>query len=214
VFQDRLHAGAALAEALVDLRRRANLTVVGIARGGVPVAAEVARVLDLPFDMLCVRKVAVPGYPDLAMGAVATMGERYTNRRIASTLPAPVFDDVFDRTAADVRAMDERLRGGLPLNVIARNALLVDEGAATGASIRAALAAVRNAGARTATVALPVAPGPTAERLSRECHRLVVLDTPRTFHAIREHYERFDPVDEPQLRALYVAAGGPVEATA
>ena len=102
-----------------------------------------ARLLDLPLDVMCVRKVPMPGYPELAMGAVAPMGERFTNRRVASLLSREQLDEAYDAATAEARSMDERLRGGLPMMLIGRTAVLVDDGAATGASIRAAMAAIQ-----------------------------------------------------------------------
>ena len=134
MFRDRTQAGAALAATLPEYRRKTNVTVIGLARGGVEVAAELARLLDQPLDVLCVRKVAMPGHPELAMGAVAPMGERFTNRRLAARLPAAVVDAAYDTATAAAREMDERLRGGVPMMLIGRVALLVDDGAATGAS--------------------------------------------------------------------------------
>jgi predicted phosphoribosyltransferase len=107
--------------------------------------------------------------------------------------------------------MDERLRGGVPMMLIGRVALLVDDGAATGASVRAALAAVRNAGARQTVIALPVLPRLAAERLSRECDRLVALRDPHRFHAVSQFYESFDDVDEDRVRDLLSAAKPAVE---
>ncbi len=87
------------------------MVVIGLARGGVVVAAEMSRLLELPMDVLCMQKVPVPGYPDLAMGAVAPMGERFTNRRVASMISRADLDRAYDQATADARAMDERLRG-------------------------------------------------------------------------------------------------------
>src|ERR671935_3272758 len=100
MFRDRTQAGAALAAILPEFRRKSNVTVIGLARGGVEVAAEVARLLDQPLDVLCVRKVPMPGHPELAMGAVAPMGERFTNRRLAARLPASAIDSAYDAATA------------------------------------------------------------------------------------------------------------------
>jgi putative phosphoribosyl transferase len=104
---------------------------------------------------------------------------------------------------AEARAMDERLRGGVPRNVAGRTAVVVDDGAATGASVRAALAAVRNAGARQTVIALPVLPRPTAERLARDCDRLVTLLTPQRFQSVAQFYETFGPVSDARMRELF-----------
>ena len=107
--------------------------------------------------------------------------------------------------------MDERLRGGLPMMLIGRTAVLVDDGAATGASIRAAMAAIRNAGARQIVIALPVLPRPQAERLARECERLITLRAPQRFTAVGEFYEDFDEVPEEQVAEIMAASLPAVE---
>jgi len=196
-----------------ELRKKANVTVIGLARGGVEVAAEAARLLDLPLDVLCVRKVATPGHPELAMGAVAPQGERYTNRRVAGRLTPIQVDAAYDTATARAREMDERLRGGTPMMLVGRTAMIVDDGAATGASIRAALAAVRNAGARQSLIALPVLPRLAVERLERECDRLVTLRAPQRFHAVSQFYEHFDEVTESRVMALLASAKPAVELT-
>jgi putative phosphoribosyl transferase len=213
MFRDRTQAGAALAAALPEYRRKTNVTVIGLARGGVEVAAELARQLDQPLDVLCVRKVPMPGHPELAMGAVAPMGERFTNRRLAARLAPPAIDSAYDVATATAREMDERVRGGVPMMLIGRVALLVDDGAATGASVRAALAAVRNAGARQTVIALPVLPRLAVERLERECDRLVTLRAPQRFHAVSQFYDHFDEVTEPRVTALLASAKPAVELT-
>jgi len=196
-----------------ELRKKANLTVIGLARGGVEVAAETARLLDLPLDVLCVRKVATPGHPELAMGAVAPQGERYTNRRVAGRLTPVQVDAAYDNATAQAREMDERIRGGTPMMLVGRTAMIVDDGAATGASIRAALAAVRNAGARQTVIALPVLPRLAVERLERECDRLVTLRAPQRFHTVSQFYEHFDEVTESRVMALLANAKPAVELT-
>lgn len=211
MFRDRTQAGAGLAAAVPDLRGRPNVTIVGLARGGVEVAAEAARLLEVPMDVLCVKKVPMPGYPELAMGAVAPQGERFTNRRIASVLTTRQIEAAYDAATAEARAMDERLRHGMPLNVAGRIAVIVDDGAATGASVRAAIAAVRNAGARQMVVALPVLPRPAAERLARECDRLVTLRAPQRFQSVGQFYEDFQPVSEERVRELLASAQSAVE---
>jgi putative phosphoribosyl transferase len=206
VFKDRSQAGAGLAAALPDLRMKSNVTVIGLARGGVEVAFETAHLLQLPLDVLCIRKVGMPGYPELAMGAVAPQGERFTNRRIASLLTSRQIEQAYEAAMVEARAMDDRLRAGLPLNLVGRIAVIIDDGAATGASVRAAIAAVRNAGARQMIVALPVLPRPAAERLARECDRLVTLRAPQRFQSVGQFYEDFQPVPEERVRELLAAA--------
>ena len=185
MFRDRIQAGGGLAAALPDLRGRPNATIIGLARGGVEVGAEMARLLELPMDVLCIKK-----------------GERFTNRRIASALSTREIEAAYDAATAEARAMDERLRGGVPLNLAGRIAVIVDDGAATGASVRAALAAVRNAMARQLIIALPVLPQPAAERMARECDRLVTLRAPQRFRAVGQFYEEFPPVSEERVRQL------------
>jgi putative phosphoribosyl transferase len=211
VFKDRSQAGAGLAAALPDLRMKSNVTVIGLARGGVEVAFETAHLLHLPLDVLCIRKVGMPGYPELAMGAVAPQGERFTNRRIASLLTSRQIEQAYEAAMVEARTMDDRLRAGLPLNLVGRIAVIIDDGAATGASVRAAIAAVRNAGARQMVVALPVLPRPAAERLARECDRLVTLRAPQRFQSVGQFYEDFHPVSEERVRDLLAAAQPAIE---
>jgi putative phosphoribosyl transferase len=211
MFRDRTQAGAALAAAVPELRKKNNAVVIGLARGGVEVAAEMSRMLELPMDVLCVRKVPMPGYPELAMGAVAPMGERFTNRRVASLLTRDRLDAAYDAATADARTMDERLRGGVPMMLMGRLVVIVDDGAATGASIRAAIAAVRNAGARQIMVTLPVLPRPQAERLGRECDRLVALRDPQRFTSVSQFYEDFGEVSEERVAELLATAQPAVE---
>ncbi|HEX5559749.1 MAG TPA: phosphoribosyltransferase family protein [Gaiellales bacterium] len=213
MFHDRTQAGAALAAAMPELRKKANVTVIGLARGGVEVAAELAKLLDLPLDVLCVRKVSTPGHPELAMGAVAPQGERYTNRRVAGRLTPTQVDAAYDKATMQAREMDERLRAAMPMMLVGRTAVIVDDGAATGASIRAALAAVRNAGARQTVIALPVLPRLAVERLERECDRLVTLKAPQRFHAVSQFYEQFGEVTESRVMALLANAKPAVELT-
>ena len=214
MFHDRRQAGAALAAAMPDLRKKSAAIVVGLARGGVEVAAEAAQLLEVPLEVLCIRKVAMPGYPELAMGAVAPMGERFTNRRLAAALPPAEVEASYERAMLEARAMDERVRGGLPLTLVGKTAVVVDDGAATGASVRAAMAAVRNAGARQTVVALPVLPRPAAERLRRECDRLVVLRDPQRFRSVSGFYADFDEVPEQRVIDLYLAGRPQLEVPA
>jgi len=188
-----------------DLRKKSSAIVVGLARGGVEVAAEAARLLEVPLEVLCVRKVPMPGYPELAMGAVAPLGERFTNRRIAATLPPAEVEAAYERAMLEARAMDARVRGGAPLSLIGRIAVIVDDGAATAASVRAAMAAVRTAGARQTVIALPVLPRPAAERLARECDRLVALRDPQRFRSVDGFYGDFPEVTERRVGDLYAA---------
>ena len=109
--------------------------------------------------------------------------------------------------------MDDRIRGGTPMMLVGRTAMIVDDGAATGASIRAALAAVRNAGARQTVIALPVLPRLAVERLERECDRLVTLRAPQRFHTVSQFYEHFDEVTESRVMALLASAKPAVELT-
>jgi predicted phosphoribosyltransferase len=130
---------------------------------------------------------------------------------VASRLTPTQVDAAYDRATAEAREMDERLRGGVPMVLVGRTAVIVDDGAATGASIRAALAAVRTAGARQTVIALPVLPRLAVERLERECDRLITLDAPQRFHAVSQFYERFDEVTETRVRELLAVAKPAVE---
>jgi putative phosphoribosyl transferase len=210
VFANRVDAGRRLASRLGAYRSRKNVVVLGIPRGGVPVAFEVAAALDAPLDVFVSRKLGVPGQEELAFGAVASGGVRILDREITEAVG--ISDAEVERITANVRKEVERrervYRGGRqPLMVQGHTVILVDDGIATGSSMRAAIGALRQMKPVRLVVAVPVAPLSTCNRLRQEVDELICVQTPEDFYAIGQFYEDFSQVaDEEVTRLLHRAA--------
>jgi predicted phosphoribosyltransferase len=207
-FEDRRDGGRRLAERLGRYAGRADLVVLGLPRGGVPVAFEVARELAAPLDVFLVRKLGVPGHEELAMGAIASGGIRVLNEDVirAAGLPQSVVDAVATR---ELRTLEERERAyrgeQAPVDVRGRTAVLVDDGVATGATMRAAIEALRDRGAAAIVVAVPTAPPETCAELRREVDDIVCATTPDPFTAVGLWYRDFTPVSDREVRELLAA---------
>ena len=204
-FADRRDAGRQLAESLGHYCGRDDVVVLGLPRGGVPVAFEVARALGAPLDGLLVRKLGVPGHEELAMGAIASGGARVLNDDVVSA--TGVEEDQIEQVA--VRELEQLERQELAyrrdrpsLDVRARVAILVDDGLATGATMRAAVSALRDRGAGAIVVAVPTAPQETCEALRREVDEVVCARTPDPFTAVGLWYRDFTPVSDEEVREL------------
>lgn len=211
-FRDRADAGQQLGARLVRWRD-ADPVVVGLPRGGVPVAAEVARILGAPLDVVVVRKLGVPYQPELAMGAVGEDGIRVLNPevlRLAQVTDSELVE-VERAEVAEVERRARRLRGARPrLPLAGRTVLIVDDGLATGSTARAACRVARAEGAARVVLAVPVAPPGWESRLGSDADDLVCLATPRSFWAVGEFYDDFSPVsDEAVADALTSAAAVP-----
>ena len=205
-FTSRVQAGRALAD---QLRHEGSPTtvVLGVPRGGVPVAAEVARALGAPLDVLVVRKLGVPWQPELAMGAVGEGGVRVIDQGIVRRLG--VTDDEVEaverRERAEVDARVSLWRGGrTPLSLVDRTAIVVDDGIATGSTTRAACAVARALGAARIVLATPVAPRDLV-RAFPEADTFVAVSTPRDFQAVGMHYDNFSPTTDEEVTALLAA---------
>jgi predicted phosphoribosyltransferase len=211
-FDDRRDAGRALGERLAE-RPRADVVVLGLPRGGVVVAAEVARLLDAPLDVLLVRKVGLPGQPELAMGAIAAAGEVLETVRSEDVLARSgtrpeEFDEVRTAEVRELRRREAAYRGGeAPLDVRDRPVILVDDGLATGATMRAAVAAVRRAGAGQVTVAVPVGSRRACDRLAADGTEVVCLWAPPAFRAVGQGYADFGETGDDEVRAALRPAG-------
>ncbi len=201
VFHDRADAGRALAARLGEYARRPDAIVLGLPRGGVPVAHEIAGALGLPLDALVVRKLGAPGQPELAVGAIAA-GVVVRNPEVARWFASDpqALDAIVVRERAELERREGLYRAGSPpLEVAGKTVLLVDDGAATGASMRAAVAALRAMHAALIVVALPTASAEACGILRREADRVVCLQTPRWFNAVGEWYERFDQTTDREV---------------
>jgi putative phosphoribosyl transferase len=198
IFRDREEAGRRLGAELRRVARLREPVVLALPRGGVPVGFEVARALGAPLDILIVRKLGYPGQEELAIGAIASGGVRVLNEEVlASTgLPREAVERIAARERAELERRERAYRGDAPLpRVEGRSVILVDDGLATGATMSAAIAAVRQLDPAEVIVAVPVAPSETVSRLDREADLVICLETPRPFLAIGALYASF-----PQLR--------------
>jgi putative phosphoribosyl transferase len=209
-YDDRHHAGRVLAGLLAEhplLAAGPPPTVLGLPRGGVVVAAPVAEVLGCPLDAVVVRKLGVPGRPELAMGAVAAVAGRLEvvwNPVVltGSQVPDADLDAVLRREVAELRRRDEAYRGGRPPPVLEGTvAVLVDDGLATGATMRAALAGVQRQRPAGIVIAVPVGAAETCRTLAREVDALVCPSTPRPFRAVGQAYADFSPTSDAEVLA-------------
>lgn len=204
LFQDRREAGRVLAYALRDFRERANVIVLALPRGGVPVAYEVARELNLPLDVFIVRKLGVPGQEELAMGAVASGGAVVLNREIIDEIgiSREEIDAVAKREEVEIERREIEYRSGRPpLKIEGCTAILIDDGLATGASMRAAARAVRPR-ARQVIAAVPVASEITCREFRSEVDQIICATTPQTFYAVGMSYRNFEQTNDEQVRML------------
>jgi putative phosphoribosyl transferase len=212
VFRDREEAGRKLAEQLHVYANRKDVIVLGIPRGGVPVAFEVAKALHAPLDIFLSRKLGVPGQEELAFGAIATGGTRVLDREIIEA--AGISEKQIGQITAKVEKELERranlYRGARPsLKVEGLTVLLVDDGIATGSSMRAAIDALRQMKPARLVVAAPVAPLSTCNRLKREVDELVCVHTPEEFYAIGQFYEDFSQTADEEVAELLRRAAEP-----
>jgi predicted phosphoribosyltransferase len=205
VFADRKAAGLALAHAMRRIKLRRPLIVLGLPRGGVPVAYEVARALRAPLDVMVVRKVGMPGQPELAIGAIASGGITLREPRIAAhlvELNVP-FEQLAQAEHAELQRRESAYRADAPpLDLRGQTAVLVDDGLATGATMLAAVRAARKAGARSVVVAAPVASDEAAALIGGEADEIVILKTPAYLVAIGQWYENFEQVQDAEVRTL------------
>jgi putative phosphoribosyl transferase len=209
-FRDRRHAGQVLAGRLRQYANRPDVVVLALPRGGVPVGYEVASALDAPLDVFLVRKLGVPGHEELAMGAIASGGTRVLNDDVVRHLGIP--SSTIDRVAAaEQRELERReraYRGDRPaLDVRGRTVILVDDGLATGASMRAAAAAVRQQDPAAVMVAVPTAARETCDDLRREVDEIVCAIMPEPFYAVGLWYQDFSQTTDEEVRQLLAARG-------
>jgi putative phosphoribosyl transferase len=204
-FQNRTEAGQQLATRLKAYANRPEVLVLGLPRGGVPVAYEVARALNAPLDICLVRKLGVPGHKELAMGAIASGGVRVLNYDVVSWLgiSGKTIDEVAARELKELQRRDRAYRGDRPQpDIRNRIVILVDDGIATGSTIRAAISVLESQNPAYVIVAVPVAPPETCEALKSEVDEVVCLMTPETFYAIGVWYEDFSQTTDEEVRAL------------
>ncbi|MBZ5661567.1 MAG: phosphoribosyltransferase [Acidobacteriia bacterium] len=205
IFHDRAEAGRALAHRLESNEHENNVIVLGIPRGGVPVAFEVAAKLHAPLDVFVVRKLGVPGHEELGFGAIASGGMRFLDSEImeAVGISGEAVEEVTARETQELQRRERAYRGGRsPLGVEGKTVILVDDGIATGSSMQVAISALRAMQAAQIVVAVPVAPVSTCRRLRTQLDDLVCVQMPTFFHAIGEFYEDFSQVSDEEVTDL------------
>jgi putative phosphoribosyl transferase len=206
LFHDRVDAGRPLADLLYAAGLGGDeVVVLGLPRGGVPVAAEVARLLGAPLDVIIVRKLGVPSEPELAMGALGEDGVRVENEGVmgSATLSGSDIGAIVRREEAELVRRARRYRKGRPrLNLQGRRAIIVDDGIATGSTARAACRVARAHGAARVVLAVPVAPKATVLALQDECDDIFSVATPESFSAVGEWYDDFSPTSDAEVVEL------------
>lgn len=204
-FEDRSDAGRQLAEKLGEYQHQPGVRVLALPRGGVPVAYEVAKALGAPLDVFLVRKLGVPGQEELAMGAIASGGIKVVNRDVVDQLR--ISSDVIQLVArSEQEELDRReklYRGGRPpLDVEGQTVILIDDGLATGSTMRAAVAALRQKRPAKIVVAVPVGAAETCEDFSHEVDEVICVSHPRSFEAVGRWYHNFTQTSDAEVRNL------------
>ena len=210
IFRDRVHAGKQLAKRLGSYANRGDVIVLGIPRGGVTVAYEVARALNAPLDVLLSRKLGVPGQEELAFGAIAAGDGRYLDQRViqATGISEKEIARVTEEVTKTLQQRALLYRGNrLPLQVTGKTVILVDDGIATGSSVYAAVNALRQMKPASLVLAIPVAPTSTFAWLKNEVDELICVFAPEQFYAVGQFYEVFSQVEDEEVQDLLERAG-------
>jgi putative phosphoribosyl transferase len=205
MFANRTEAGRSLAWRLEKYANRNDVVVLGIPRGGVPVAFEVAEALRAPLDVFLLRKLGVPGHEELAFGAIASGGVRVLDRAIIQELPisTAAVETITAKELKELKRRELAYRGDrLPLAVDGQTVIVVDDGIATGASLLAGIRALRQLRPAKIVIAVPVAPPSTCERLEYEVDELICLEMPQSFHAVGQFYKDFSQVSDEEVIEL------------
>ncbi len=208
-FCNRTEAGQFLAENLGSYANRDDVLVLALPRGGVPVAAEVAKRLNAPLDVFVVRKLGLPGHPELAMGAIASGGVRVFNGEVVNALRIPdeVIDAVSAEELAELQRREKVYRAGLPpLDVEGKTIIVVDDGIATGSTMLAAVSALRQLNAARIIIAAPVVAASTYREMQRQADEVVAVILPERFYAVGQWYEDFSQTSDEEVRELLAQA--------
>ena len=204
-FRDRSEAGELLAAQLTAYANQPNVLVLGLPRGGVPVAAQVARLLNAPLDVFVVRKLGLPGHPELAMGAIASGGVRVFNSDVVNAFRIP--DEVINAvTAAEFQELQRRERSYRddlpPPEVEGKTVIVVDDGIATGSTMLAAISALRQINARRIVVAAPTIARASYDDLRTECDEVVAVIVPAEFYGVGQWYQDFTQTTDEEVQRL------------
>src|SRR3989440_10413491 len=208
-FRNRAEAGQQLADRLEEYAGRDDIIVLGLPRGGVPVAYEVAKRLRATLDVFIVRKLGVPGFEELAAGAIASGGVRVLNEEVMRAIPyaEEAIEAVTVRETAELERREQIYREGRPSPELRdRVVILVDDGLATGATMRAAGKALRQRGAAKIVVAVPVGPPDTCHEIEEQADETICLNMPEFFQAVGQYYEDFSQTTDEDVRQLLTSA--------
>jgi predicted phosphoribosyltransferase len=216
-FFNRTEAGQFLAESLSAYANRDDVVVLALPRGGVPVAAEVAKRLEAPLDVFVVRKLGLPGHPELAMGAIASGGVRVFNGEVVNALRIPdqVIDAVSAKELSELQRREKAYRAGRPsLEIEGKTVIVVDDGIATGSTMLAAVSGLRQLNAARIVVAAPVIAASTNSALQRAADDVAAVLVPEHFYAVGQWYQDFDQTSDEEVRDFLAQAARrePVEA--
>ena len=209
MFRDRTDAGQRLATQLMDYANRSDVLVLALPRGGVPVAFEVAKALGAPLDVFLVRKLGVPGHEELAMGAIATGGVRVLNEDVMRyiSIPDAAIDAVAAKEQRELARREQLYRGDAPApDVKGKTVILVDDGLATGSTMRAAAAALRQQQPARIVVAVPVSAPQTCDEYRMGVDEIICAITPEPFHAVGLWYKDFSQTTDEEVRNLLARA--------
>jgi predicted phosphoribosyltransferase len=209
LFQDRFEAGRVLASKLRQFSGRPDVVVLALPRGGVPVGYVVAQALHAPLDVLVVRKLGTPGQEELAMGALAPGGITVLNREVIQALEIPqqIIDAAVGREQSELERREREYREGRPAaDVKGHTVIVVDDGLATGSSMRVAARALRRAGVKEIVVAVPVAARSTCQEFEGEVDELICAATPEPFWAVGQWYRNFSQTTDDEVRQLLARA--------
>ena len=205
-FRDRVEAGRMLAKALRDYVNRQDVLILALPRGGVPVAYEVAKALDAPLDIFLVRKLGVPGGEELAMGAIASGGVKVLNQEVIKMegISDREIESVYAKEQEELKRRELAYRGNAaPLQIRDKTVILVDDGIATGSTMRAAVTALRRQRPSKLIVAVPTAPRSSCAALRLVADEVVAVMTPEPFFAVSQSYEIFGQTSDEEVRELF-----------
>lgn len=209
IYKNRMQAGLALAEQLDVYVRHAEAIVLGLPRGGVPVGFAIAEALQLPLDILSVRKIGVPGYEECAMGAIATSGQRVVKPAVITLfdIDQRVIDEIAQRESVELQRREKLYRANRPpLQLEGRTVMLIDDGLATGCTMLAAIAAVHAQHAARVIVAVPVGAVDACEKIRTEADEVVCLKTPEPFYSVSVWYDDFTQVTDDEVNNFLARA--------
>ena len=209
IFRDRTEAGQILASKLTKYVNQVDTVILALPRGGVPVAYEIGKELGLPIDVFVVRKLGVPGHEELAMGAIASGGVRHINRDVVDQLriESETIDVASRREQKEIERRERLYRGQRPpVDVRNKTVILVDDGLATGSTMRAAIAALRQHRPARIVVAVPTAAPQTCSEIADEVDEIICAATPETFYAVGQWYQEFSQTTDDEVRELLARA--------